>query len=66
MSEAPDRVPADRPPADAPVPADPADETIDPESEVDEALYETFPASDAPGYAGGSVTPSDYEDDEDE
>lgn len=56
-------MPDDRPPADAP---DPADDTIDPDNEVDEALYETFPASDAPGYTGGSVTPTDYEGDEEE
>ena len=66
MSDTPDRVPADRPPADAPPREDEVDDTIDPESDVDEALYETFPASDAPGYTGGSVTPSDYEDDEEE
>ena len=54
---------APRPPHDAPE-ATPPGETIDPESEVDEALYETFPASDAPGYAGGAVTPTDYEDDD--
>ena len=60
MSNTPDRAP------DAPPREDDVDDTIDSESEVDEALYETFPASDAPGYAGGSVTPSDYEDDEEE
>lgn len=56
-------MPDERHPEDAPEP-DPAERTIDPENEVDEALYETFPASDAPGYTGGSVTPTDYEDKE--
>ncbi len=62
MSDAP----ADRPPADVPDPEVSPDETINPESEVDQALYETFPASDAPGYAGGAVTPTDYEGEEEE
>lgn len=66
MSDQPDRVPDDRPPADAPEPQDPASETIDPESEVDEALYETFPASDSPGYTGGAVTDTDYDADDDD
>ena len=51
-------------PAGVPDPAVPPDETIDPESEVDEALLDTFPASDPPGYAGGAVTPTDYEADD--
>jgi hypothetical protein len=68
MPDAPDRAPDTRPPADAPPRenADEVDDTIDPQNDVDEALYETFPASDSPGYTGGSVTPSDYEDDEEE
>ena len=56
----PDPNPADRPDSDD------IDDTIDPTSEVDEALYETFPASDAPGYTEGSVGAEAYEaDDED-
>ncbi|PAP76823.1 hypothetical protein [Rubrivirga marina] len=66
MPDALDRAPDARPPADAPPREDDVDDTIDPDSEVDEALYETFPASDSPGYTGGSVTPGDYEDDEEE
>jgi len=65
MASPPDRTPDARPPADAP-PETPVEETIDTDSEVDEALLETFPASDAPGYTGGAVTPSDYEPDDEE
>jgi hypothetical protein len=36
---------------------DEVDDTIDPTNDVDEALFETFPASDAPGYTGGAATP---------
>ncbi|MAQ93960.1 MAG: hypothetical protein CMM84_10610 [Rhodothermaceae bacterium] len=50
-------------PADRPDPDD-VDDTIDPTSEVDEALYETFPASDAPGYTEGSVGAEAYEADD--
>jgi len=53
----------------APTPPDaevPPEETINTESEVDQALIETFPASDAPGYAGGAVTPTDFETDGDD
>ena len=55
--------------ADAPDPARPdsddVEDTIDPTNEADEALYETFPASDAPGYTEGSVSADDYDDEVD-
>lgn len=54
----PDDTPADRPDADD------VDDTIDPTNEVDEALYETFPASDAPGYTEGSIGADAYDDDD--
>ena len=44
----------------------PADDTIDPENEVDEALYETFPASDPPSYSGGTVMPDEEETEDDD
>lgn len=65
MPEPTDRAPEERPPADAPPRDDDVDDTIDPESDVDEALYETFPASDSPGYTGGAVTATDYDEDDD-
>lgn len=34
------------------------------DEEVDEASEESFPASDAPGYAGGTATPSEPDEHE--
>ena len=48
--------------ADHDDPDDPVDDTIDPDNEVDESLYESFPASDPPSYSGGTVTPEEDED----
>jgi hypothetical protein len=40
-------------------------ETIDKESRVDEASWESFPASDPPSFAGGSATPEGSHESED-
>ena len=45
------------------------EEKIDPENEVDEAAFESFPASDPPAFASkpaSSVGPGDYPGDEGE
>ncbi|MEM9997035.1 MAG: hypothetical protein AAF809_04990 [Bacteroidota bacterium] len=50
MADAPNQPPRQTP--------EEIDATIDTASHVDEALLETFPASDPPGYTGGGATPS--------
>lgn len=48
---------------DTPPRRDDADKTIDEENEVDEASYESFPASDPPSSTGTYTGKTDVEDD---